>query len=178
MHSWTFSSDTRPYPCQYCGKRFHQKSDMKKHTYIHTGEFSICIHSLFIFSFLSEEFWITCICFQSNIHTSEFSICILSLFNFFPFPRMSFELYICICFQSNLRPRTRCSRYGSYLACCGIINVGSMQWQLHKDYKTQMQYIWNTVLSWQKVCKLSMRCQPGNVKNTKNKLTNWRLKSK
>ncbi|CDQ68993.1 unnamed protein product [Oncorhynchus mykiss] len=27
-----------PYPCQYCGKRFHQKSDMKKHTYIHTGE--------------------------------------------------------------------------------------------------------------------------------------------
>ncbi|VDK49981.1 unnamed protein product [Cylicostephanus goldi] len=31
-------SDTRPYPCEYCGKRFHQKSDMKKHTYIHTGE--------------------------------------------------------------------------------------------------------------------------------------------
>ena len=28
---------SRPYPCQYCGKRFHQKSDMKKHTYIHTG---------------------------------------------------------------------------------------------------------------------------------------------
>lgn len=31
-------SDTRPYPCSYCGKRFHQKSDMKKHTYIHTGK--------------------------------------------------------------------------------------------------------------------------------------------
>jgi len=30
-------SDTRPFPCMYCGKRFHQKSDMKKHTYIHTG---------------------------------------------------------------------------------------------------------------------------------------------
>ncbi|XP_059221422.1 zinc finger protein GFI1 homolog pag-3-like [Stomoxys calcitrans] len=30
-------SDTRPYSCQYCGKRFHQKSDMKKHTYKHTG---------------------------------------------------------------------------------------------------------------------------------------------
>uniref|UniRef100_A0A3P8RS90 C2H2-type domain-containing protein n=1 Tax=Amphiprion percula TaxID=161767 RepID=A0A3P8RS90_AMPPE len=30
---------TRPYPCQYCGKRFHQKSDMKKHTFIHTGGF-------------------------------------------------------------------------------------------------------------------------------------------
>ncbi|CAF96377.1 unnamed protein product, partial [Tetraodon nigroviridis] len=24
--------------CKYCGKRFHQKSDMKKHTFIHTGE--------------------------------------------------------------------------------------------------------------------------------------------
>ena len=36
---WPFCSDTRPYPCQYCGKRFHQKSDMKKHTYIHTGKF-------------------------------------------------------------------------------------------------------------------------------------------
>lgn len=31
-------SDIRPYPCIYCGKRFHQKSDMKKHTYTHTGE--------------------------------------------------------------------------------------------------------------------------------------------
>uniref|UniRef100_A0AAF5Q734 C2H2-type domain-containing protein n=1 Tax=Wuchereria bancrofti TaxID=6293 RepID=A0AAF5Q734_WUCBA len=32
-------SDTRSYPCDYCGKRFHQKSDlMKKHTYIHTDE--------------------------------------------------------------------------------------------------------------------------------------------
>lgn len=30
-------SDTRPFPCPYCGKRFHQKSDMKKHTFIHTG---------------------------------------------------------------------------------------------------------------------------------------------
>ena len=27
----------RPFPCKFCGKRFHQKSDMKKHTYIHTG---------------------------------------------------------------------------------------------------------------------------------------------
>ncbi|WAR31447.1 GFI1-like protein [Mya arenaria] len=35
-------SDTRPYPCSYCGKRFHQKSDMKKHTYIHTGLYVIC----------------------------------------------------------------------------------------------------------------------------------------
>ena len=26
-------TDTRPYPCPFCGKRFHQKSDMKKHTY-------------------------------------------------------------------------------------------------------------------------------------------------
>ena len=30
-------SDIRPFPCTYCGKRFHQKSDMKKHTYTHTG---------------------------------------------------------------------------------------------------------------------------------------------
>merc|ERR1712154_706355 len=30
--------DTRPFPCPYCGKCFHQKSDMKKHTYVHTGE--------------------------------------------------------------------------------------------------------------------------------------------
>jgi growth factor independent 1 len=36
-------SDTRPYPCPYCGKRFHQKSDMKKHTYIHTG--ILCIYT-------------------------------------------------------------------------------------------------------------------------------------
>ncbi|TRY63869.1 hypothetical protein TCAL_00889 [Tigriopus californicus] len=36
--SSTPPTDTRPFPCQYCGKRFHQKSDMKKHTYIHTGE--------------------------------------------------------------------------------------------------------------------------------------------
>ena len=54
--------------------------------------------------------------------------CVLNLYSltFQFFPSMSFELYICICFQSNLRPRTYCSRYGSYLACSGIINVGSM----------------------------------------------------
>ncbi|KAG7264653.1 hypothetical protein CRUP_032060 [Coryphaenoides rupestris] len=39
-------SDTRPYPCQYCGKRFHQKSDMKKHTFIHTGVQSMTGHRL------------------------------------------------------------------------------------------------------------------------------------
>ncbi|XP_076255074.1 uncharacterized protein LOC143193037 isoform X3 [Rhynchophorus ferrugineus] len=38
VHARRSHNDTRPYPCQYCGKRFHQKSDMKKHTYIHTGE--------------------------------------------------------------------------------------------------------------------------------------------
>ena len=49
---WLFSSDTRPYPCQYCGKRFHQKSDMKKHTYIHTGEFLFQLYWYFYwFSF-------------------------------------------------------------------------------------------------------------------------------
>ena len=54
--------------------------------------------------------------------------CVLNLYSltFQFFPSMSFELYICICFQSNLRPRTYCSRYGSYLACSGNINVGSM----------------------------------------------------
>jgi hypothetical protein len=31
----------RPFPCKFCGKRFHQKSDMKKHTYTHTGTFEI-----------------------------------------------------------------------------------------------------------------------------------------
>ena len=62
MHSWTFSSDTRPYPCQYCGKRFHQKSDMKKHTYIHTGEFSICF---FFFSFFSP------MSFESHVSVSN-----------------------------------------------------------------------------------------------------------
>ena len=101
-------------------------------------------------------------------------------FYFFPFRPMSFELYICICFQSNLwQPATHILQQIWFIpGQCGIINVGSMQWQLHKDYKTQTCSIWNTVLSWQKVCKLSMRCQPGNVKNTKNKLTNWRLESK
>ena len=36
----------RPFPCKFCGKRFHQKSDMKKHTYIHTGKFEPCIRIL------------------------------------------------------------------------------------------------------------------------------------
>ncbi|XP_070492313.1 zinc finger protein Gfi-1b-like [Chironomus tepperi] len=33
-------SNVRPFECPFnhCGKRFHQKSDMKKHTYTHTGE--------------------------------------------------------------------------------------------------------------------------------------------
>ena len=122
MHSWSFSSDTRPYPCQYCGKRFHQKSDMKKHTYIHTGEFSICFF-LFFFFFVR---WVLNHMYLFPIQHPHH--CVLNLYSltFQFFPSMSFELYICICFQSNLRPRTYCSRYGSYLACSGIINVGSM----------------------------------------------------
>uniref|UniRef100_A0A1I8FLC8 C2H2-type domain-containing protein n=1 Tax=Macrostomum lignano TaxID=282301 RepID=A0A1I8FLC8_9PLAT len=38
QHSPAHPQRHPPYPCEYCGKRFHQKSDMKKHTYIHTGE--------------------------------------------------------------------------------------------------------------------------------------------
>ena len=36
---WKIIKYFRPFPCKFCGKRFHQKSDMKKHTYIHTGKF-------------------------------------------------------------------------------------------------------------------------------------------
>ena len=35
---WKIKIHFRPFPCKFCGKRFHQKSDMKKHTYIHTGK--------------------------------------------------------------------------------------------------------------------------------------------
>ena len=35
---WKIKIQFRPFPCKFCGKRFHQKSDMKKHTYIHTGK--------------------------------------------------------------------------------------------------------------------------------------------
>uniref|UniRef100_A0A8C9ZM14 Growth factor independent 1A transcription repressor b n=1 Tax=Sander lucioperca TaxID=283035 RepID=A0A8C9ZM14_SANLU len=34
------TSHFKPHP--YCGKRFHQKSDMKKHTFIHTGKWRKC----------------------------------------------------------------------------------------------------------------------------------------
>ena len=85
---WLFSSDTRPYPCQYCGKRFHQKSDMKKHTYIHTGKF-LFLHYWYLFSFWPPgQIWdFEALAYMADVHFLCLYLGVFYLYLFlYPFP--------------------------------------------------------------------------------------------
>ena len=115
---WLFSSDTRPYPCQYCGKRFHQKSDMKKHTYIHTGEFLFQLYWYFYwFSFWPPgqiwDFEAT-----ADLYLLCLYLCVVCLYLFvFVFVSVS----ILTCWPHMVLWGQHC-RYG----WPGIINVGRL----------------------------------------------------
>ena len=65
-------SDTRPFPCHYCGKRFHQKSDMKKHTYIHTGKthYLTCDMKKHTYIHTGETHYLTCAAAMTRISQS------------------------------------------------------------------------------------------------------------